>query len=73
MIVCHCRGVTDSEIRSAVRQGACTREEIARCCGAGAACGGCVPAVVQIALEERQPSGLGFRMLEMLPAAPRSP
>jgi bacterioferritin-associated ferredoxin len=41
VIVCHCRGVTDRAIRSAVRRGATTRRQVAQACGAGAVCGGC--------------------------------
>jgi bacterioferritin-associated ferredoxin len=45
MVVCHCHRVNDAAIRSEVRMGALTSEEIARRCGAGSTCGGCRPAV----------------------------
>ncbi len=45
MIVCHCRGVTDREIRSAIREGACTRRQVGRACSASVTCGGCGPVV----------------------------
>ena len=48
MIVCHCRGVTDRQIRKAVRDGARNRNEIVMACSAGAHCGGCVPAIDEI-------------------------
>ncbi len=51
MVVCHCNAVSDSEIRSAVASGAMDAEELARRCGAGARCGGCV-AVVEAILTE---------------------
>ena len=41
MIVCHCNGTTDREIRRAVRNGAGTLREVSRACGAAAGCGGC--------------------------------
>jgi bacterioferritin-associated ferredoxin len=54
MIVCHCRQVTDRQIRKLVRHGASSCREIARACGAGAAsrCGSCRPAVAQVIEEE---------------------
>jgi bacterioferritin-associated ferredoxin len=42
MVVCVCRGVTDAELLSAIRRGACTVESVARRCdGAGRDCGTC--------------------------------
>ncbi len=41
MLVCHCHGVTDRQIRRLVRNGATTESDIARACGAGSCCGGC--------------------------------
>jgi len=44
MILCVCRGVSDREIVDAVRCGARTVDEVARCCaGAGGDCGACQP------------------------------
>ena len=48
MIVCHCQGVSDRAIRRSVRNGAVTREDIARSCGAGSRCGGCTEAIDSI-------------------------
>lgn len=45
MYVCHCRGVTDRRICEAIEGGACDSETVTRRCGAGGACGGCLPAV----------------------------
>jgi bacterioferritin-associated ferredoxin len=52
MIVCHCNGVSDRAIRRSVRAGAVTPDLVARACGAGACCGGCVDAVQEILLAE---------------------
>jgi bacterioferritin-associated ferredoxin len=42
MVLCICRGVTDDEIVSAIRRGACSFDKIARRCdGAGTDCGSC--------------------------------
>jgi bacterioferritin-associated ferredoxin len=43
--VCHCRAVTDRHICEAIEAGACDSEMVIRRCGAGGACGGCLPAV----------------------------
>ena len=45
MIVCHCKGITDSKIRAAVRGGASTMCDLARIWGATNDCGGCKRAV----------------------------
>jgi bacterioferritin-associated ferredoxin len=46
MLICHCFGVTDREIRAAVRRGA---EAIV----AGSGCGGCAPVVEALIAGER--------------------
>ena len=48
MVVCHCEGVTDRQIRKAVHDGALTRRGVARACAAGRTCGGCRPAIDKI-------------------------
>ena len=41
MIVCHCRGISDQQIRRLVEDGATSAREVARASGAGLRCGGC--------------------------------
>ena len=48
MFVCHCRAVTDAEIREAIGSGACDLEEVGRRCGAGITCGGCCPLIQEL-------------------------
>ena len=48
MFVCHCRAVTDGEIREAIAAGACDLEEVGRRCGAGVTCGGCCPLIQEL-------------------------
>ena len=48
MIVCHCRSVTDREVRRAVIDGARTAEEVADACGAGTDCGCCRAGVEEL-------------------------
>lgn len=48
MLVCHCHAVSEGAILQAVRNGALTRRAIARTCGAGRSCQGCVPAIEAI-------------------------
>ena len=52
MRVCHCHAVTDREIRSLVRSGACSPESVGRACGAGTSCGGCLPLVASVVKKE---------------------
>lgn len=48
MLVCHCRGVSDRQIKRAVKNGACSLREVARATGAGMRCGGCRENVAQV-------------------------
>ncbi|MBM4384433.1 MAG: (2Fe-2S)-binding protein [Deltaproteobacteria bacterium] len=51
MLVCHCLAIRDREVRSAIAQGAETSSEVARSCGAGNRCGGCVPLIEEMLAE----------------------
>jgi bacterioferritin-associated ferredoxin len=59
VIVCHCTGATDRQIRALVRDGDETPAEIVRACKAGFDCGGCRLAIEQIVLECRLESRHG--------------
>lgn len=48
MWVCLCKGVTDRQVRAAIRAGARTPCDIALRCRAGTGCGGCVPEVCRL-------------------------
>jgi bacterioferritin-associated ferredoxin len=48
MLVCHCRGISDRQIRRAVENGATSAREVARATGAGMRCGGCRDNVKQV-------------------------
>jgi bacterioferritin-associated ferredoxin len=52
MIVCHCRGVTDREIRRCVRSGQHTLGAVSEACGAATGCGGCQSLVGKIVESE---------------------
>ncbi len=52
LIVCHCRRITDRQIRKVVREGASSVGEVARACGAVTGCGGCATVVHEIVNEE---------------------
>jgi nitrite reductase (NADH) large subunit len=52
MIVCHCRGVSDREIRRCVRAGETSVGAVSAACGAATGCGGCKPLVGKIVESE---------------------
>jgi bacterioferritin-associated ferredoxin len=52
VIVCHCRGTSDRDIRRAIRCGASNLGEVARVCGAASGCGGCAGTVLEIMASE---------------------
>lgn len=57
MIVCHCTGVREREIRRLVRNGKRSSGQVARESGAGACCGGCRPEVARIVACETRRMG----------------
>ena len=58
MIVCHCTGATDREVRQAASLAGGDRNEALRACGAGACCGGCRPTVIAL-LQDADREGRG--------------
>lgn len=58
MIVCHCRRVSDRQIRKVVREGASSVGEVARACGAATGCGGCATVVHEIVNDELDQGGI---------------
>jgi bacterioferritin-associated ferredoxin len=62
MLVCHCKGLTDRDVRRAIESGACTRREVTLRCGAGSVCGGCRPVIDELLGAGEPPSAaaLGF-------------
>jgi bacterioferritin-associated ferredoxin len=55
MFVCVCRAVPDTAIRSVIREGASTVEEVADRCGAGSSCGACRPVVLRMLADNDAP------------------
>ena len=54
MIVCHCKRISDREIRRCIRNGASSTREIAKACEASLGCGGCRPAIAEILASESE-------------------
>jgi bacterioferritin-associated ferredoxin len=52
VIVCHCRRITDRQIRKMVQNGATSVGQVARACGAATGCGGCATVVHEIVNDE---------------------
>lgn len=51
MMLCHCRAVTDREVREAIAAGARDPYEIEDRCGAGGDCGSC-RVLIEVELDE---------------------
>jgi bacterioferritin-associated ferredoxin len=56
MYVCVCRAVSDSKVRQAVAQGACTLRALKDQLGVGSVCGRCVPEARQLIAQCRAPA-----------------
>lgn len=56
MLVCHCKRVSDREIRATIEDGARCADSVGRACGAGTGCGGCRPAIDELIESETKPS-----------------
>ena len=54
-IICHCEGVRDRTIASAVKRGATDLAAVQAACGAGTRCEGCVPAVEALIRQHARP------------------
>lgn len=48
MLVCHCLAVNEATLRDVIAAGARDEFDVAKACGAGSVCGGCVPTVSRI-------------------------
>ena len=71
MLVCHCRGVSDRQIKRAVKNGASSLREVGRATGAGMRCGGCRESVAKVVAEtihcEFRPSSVSSMIRLELP------
>ena len=62
MIICLCRGVSESDIRRVIERGAFTAEAVTAACGAGGDCGACTIMLVDLVAEsEAAAAGAGAR------------
>jgi bacterioferritin-associated ferredoxin len=48
VLICHCKAVNDRTLNAAIAAGARAPEDLARMCGAGTRCGGCLPALEEL-------------------------
>lgn len=53
MIVCHCTGVTDSDINRLIRDGASSVKEIVQLSGAGRCCAPCRAEIADLLVQGR--------------------
>lgn len=68
MYVCVCLAVTDSEVTSAIENGATTREAVTRACRAGGDCGACHTMIESMIEDHLEASGA-----PLCPAAAAAP
>jgi bacterioferritin-associated ferredoxin len=69
VIVCHCTGATDRDIRNLARQGrANSARDVTRSCAAGGGCGGCALAIEQILRQETSRRAVEVSLTELAPA-----
>ncbi len=61
MYVCVCKAVTDTQIKRAMSQGACSRRELFKCLGVGGDCGKCNPHIREL-LNDNKDTCNQFRM-----------
>ncbi|HZR36618.1 MAG TPA: bacterioferritin-associated ferredoxin [Nevskia sp.] len=69
MYVCVCRAVSDSKIRQAMEQGACTVRALKDQLGVGSVCGRCVPEARHLLAQHRNSQPLRLDQLDSLTAA----
>ena len=70
MFVCLCHAVTDKEVKSTIRGGAKSVEEVAEQCGAGGGCGMCHEQIKEL-IEDEKSCGSLRRPLAGCPVRPR--
>ena len=51
MILCLCQGISDHSVRATIRGGAATLDDVVAACRAGADCGACQDAVLDLLAE----------------------
>lgn len=51
MLICHCKGLRDRDVRCAVARGARSAGQVLSSCGAGSVCGGCLPLIAEVVAE----------------------
>ncbi|MET0344471.1 MAG: (2Fe-2S)-binding protein [Polyangiales bacterium] len=73
MIVCHCFRVSDREIRSCAREGACSVTDVGDACGAGTGCGGCRPEIARLVEGEFATTHAHTHAQQPVPSYPRLP
>ena len=62
MIICLCRGVSESDIRRVIERGASTPDAVTDACGAGGDCGACAIILADLVAEsEAAAVGAGGR------------
>ena len=62
MIICLCRGLSESDIRRVIERGAWSADAVTAACGAGGDCGACTLTLADLVAEsETAAAGAGAR------------
>lgn len=64
MYICVCKAVTDTQLRTAIDSGLCTRRQLTHCLGVGKSCGKCNKEVKEL-LKQRTEQTAIYPMMVM--------
>ncbi len=64
MYVCVCKAVTDTQLRTAIENGICTRRQLTQCFGVGKDCGKCNNEVKELLKQSNNQTAM-YPMLAM--------
>ncbi len=58
MYICICKAVTDTQLRTAIDEGVCTRRQLTHCFGVGKDCGKCNKEIKELLKQNNQQTSI---------------
>jgi bacterioferritin-associated ferredoxin len=58
MYICICKAVTDTQLRTAIDEGVCTRRQLTHCFGVGKDCGKCNKEIKELLKQGNQQTSI---------------